>query len=629
MMPERASAVARLSALLLIVLGAWRIAVIVGATPMLGYANQFDMGRTSACFGIWPDLPGPARYEAHPRAPIAEYVRGETRPAECYPGSELAFVAAALAVAPHDGPIDLRLVGAVKGVVLVLLALTLDAALKRRPAWALAHAAVFALVLADPMITLWLNTLYTEFGALLGAYASIALLPVLVARERHEVWPSRTALAGFALGLAVLGMSRQQHLLLPAVLALPVVLSLWRPARGAALALAIEVCAIVLVQATWIPRPATIAAANDADVVLGAILPASRDPARTAARLGLPARCLQSSGASWYEAMGESLQQTCPEALVLPPRALAALAFTEPATIVRAILRGLPQLQDWQLGYLGTVEGRDFAGHREVRAMAGPAAISLAPLVTALPPAVFWFALAASLALLATSAVATAHALRRRRSAPFALVIFALAATAWYAILTAILGDGYVEIPRHAQLAAPCLGAMLLIVVGALLAPALNARRGLTVVSKAALGTTTLVLASMAIAVLGYVLLRGPIAALPLATGVVDRPKQNRVPDAVVEFAGWALDPHGVARVELVTDTGAVYPAEYGLAYAGARGEPLSLYFPSYPGVALPGFTAILPPRALAAGSVGVRTVVVNRDGVRTEIDRRRLVVVR
>ncbi len=37
----------------------------------------------------------------------------------------------------------------------------------------------------------------------------------------------------------------------------------------------------------------------------------------------------------------------------------------------------------------------------------------------------------------------------------------------------------------------------------------------------------------------------------------------------------------------------------------------------------------MLPQQALAAGSVGVRTVVVNIDGVRTEIDRRRLVVVR
>ena len=116
--------------------------------------------------------------------------------------------------------------------MLILVALGLDAALKRRPAWALANAAVFAFVLADPMTTLWLNTLYTEFGALLGAYASIGLLPALVVAGSAVGSPPRWALFGFACSLAVLGLSRQQHLLLPAVLALPVLISLWRPARG-------------------------------------------------------------------------------------------------------------------------------------------------------------------------------------------------------------------------------------------------------------------------------------------------------------------------------------------------------------------------------------------------------------
>ena len=626
MMPERAGAVARVAALLLIVLGAWRIAVTVGASPMLGYANQFDMGRTSACFGLWPDLPEPARYQAHPQAPIASYVRGAARPAECYPSSELAFVAIALAVAPRDRPVDLRLIGAVKALTLVLLALGLDASLKRRPAWALAHAAVFAVVLADPMTTLWLNSLYTEFGAILGAYASIALLPLIAAREPASGPIPRRALIGFALGLAVLGLSRQQHLLLPPLLALPAILWLWRPAPRAALALAVWVGAIVLVQATLISRPATITAANNADVVLGAILPASRSEARTAERLGLPARCLQSSGASWYETMGESLQATCPEALALPKRALALLAVTEPATVARAILRGLPQLQDWRLGYLGTVEGRDFAGSGAVRAVAGPAASSLAPLVTALPPVAFAFGLATSLALLVTSAVASFLACLRRRPAPFELVVLALSATAWYAILTSILGDGYVEIPRHAQLAAPSLAALLLIVVAAALVWALRARRERAAPAASNAGSLGVVAAALAIAALVFAILRGAMEAIPLATGVVDRPKQNRVVDGAVDFAGWALDPRGVARVELATDGGAIYKADYGLPKIGARGEPLALYFPSYPDVAHAGFAVSLPREALASGSVGVRTVVVNVDGVRTEIDRRTLV---
>jgi hypothetical protein len=625
MMPERSRAVARLAALVLLALGVWRIAVIVAASPMLGYANQFDMGRTSACFGLWPDLPEPARYEAHPQAPIAHYVRAEPRPAECYRSSELAFVAAALAIAPRDGPVDLRIVGAVKGALLILVALGLDAALKRRPAWALANAAVFAVVLADPMIMLWANTLYTEFGAVLGAYASIGLLPALVIREPQSA-PPRWTLFGFACSLAVLGMSRQQHLLLPAVLALPVLISLWRTARGIALGLGLWVLALAIAQA-MMARPATITAANNADVVLGAILPASRDQARTADRLGLPPRCLQSSGASWYETMGESLAATCPEALAMPRRALAAVAFTEPATVARATLRGLPQLQDWRLGYLGSVEGRDFAGNEAVRAVAGPAAISLATVVTALPRQAFVWILGGSLALLVASTGATLRASIRGRSAPFALLIYALTATAWYAILTSILGDGYVEIPRHAQLAAPCLAASLLIVAGALVAAMLTAARRKAGIAPAAPATLSIVVASLAIAAIGYIALRGAIAATPLATGIVDRPKQNRVPDGAVEFVGWAVDPRGVARVELVADGGEVYRADYGRPYAGARGEPLALYFPSYPDVALPGFIARLPAQALAAGSLGVRTFVVNIDGVHTEIDRRRLVV--
>jgi hypothetical protein len=459
----------------------------------------------------------------------------------------------------------------------------------------------------------------------LGAYASIGLLPALVIREPQSA-PPRWTLFGFACSLAVLGMSRQQHLLLPAVLALPVLISLWRTARGIALGLGLWVLALAIAQA-MMARPATITAANNADVVLGAILPASRDQARTADRLGLPPRCLQSSGASWYETMGESLAATCPEALAMPRRALAAVAFTEPATVARATLRGLPQLQDWRLGYLGSVEGRDFAGNEAVRAVAGPAAISLATVVTPLPRQAFVWILGGSLALLVASTGATLRASIRGRSAPFALLIYALTATAWYAILTSILGDGYVEIPRHAQLAAPCLAASLLIVVGALLAAMLTAGRRGTATVPGAPAPVPIVAASLAIAAIGYIALRGAIAATPLATGIVDLPKQNRVPDGAVEFVGWALDPRGVARVELVADGGEVYRADYGRPYAGARGEPLALYFPSYPDVALPGFIARLPAQALAAGSLGVRTFVVNIDGVHTEIDRRRLVV--
>ena len=88
-----------------------------------------------------------------------------------------------LAIAPGDGGrLSLRLVGAVKGAALIPGgARASTQRLKRRPAWALANAAVFAIVLADPMSTLPGSIPFTPSSALLlGAYASIGLTPALV-----------------------------------------------------------------------------------------------------------------------------------------------------------------------------------------------------------------------------------------------------------------------------------------------------------------------------------------------------------------------------------------------------------------------------------------------------------------
>ena len=219
MLPRR---LALLLASLLLIMGAVRIGWMAGHQPVLGYANQFDMGRTSACFGLWPDLPAPGRFGAHREAPIARYVEGERRPDECYVSSELLFTGVAIAswkVAAAAGvaspaAMDLRYVGVVKAIALVLLALIFTLLLRERPAWMLTHAAVFAVVLADPVVTLWLNTLYTEFAAVFFAYAAVICL-VMIAGD----YPGRRGwYLAFGAALLGLGLSRQQHALLPACL---------------------------------------------------------------------------------------------------------------------------------------------------------------------------------------------------------------------------------------------------------------------------------------------------------------------------------------------------------------------------------------------------------------------------
>jgi hypothetical protein len=631
MMPERSRFVA-LVAVALIVAGAWRLHTIVGATPMLGYANQYDMARTSACVGLWPDLPAPARFEAHPQAPLSRYVRLDERSDACYPSSELAFVAPAIAAVSVGEAVDLRRIGLFKATLLLALALAFTLLLQSRPGWALLHAALFAIVICDPLNTLWLNTLYTEFAALFFLYASIVLLVAIAAREFLDDAPNRWLVAAFALCLAGLGLSRQQHLLLPLLLSLPAVVSLWNPARRSALAILAIAALVAIAQAGSIERNPTIVAANNTDVVLGALLPASLDPVRTANRLGLPERCLQSMGASWYVTMGESLTQSCPEASSVSRLRQGWLVLVEPLTALRAWLRGLPQLQDWRLGYMGTVEGRDYAGAEAVRAVGGAAAFSVAPVVTALPWSIFLFGLTASFVLLVVGVSVVLVAAMRGRRAPLALALYALTASAWYSIATAIGGDGYVEVPRHAQLAAPCLYAAAVLLAARLVAPLAaplwvllgGSARALV---RAALAALTYAAIALGVAAALQPLVRAAMAAVPMALGVVDLPARNVVAAGPVAISGWALDPQGVAAVEIVTDSGEVITATPHLPYSGARGESLELYYPSYPEVARAGFVARLPARLLDSGAVALRTLVVSGTGVRTEIDRRRLVV--
>ncbi len=611
-------------AFVLIVVGALRVYAVVSAAPVLGYANQFDMGRTSACVGLWPDVVPAARLQAHPEAPIATYVRDERHPQDCYWSSELLFVAPVAALMSVGDKIDLRIIGAVKGSVLVLIALALGVMLQNRPGLALAHAIVFALVVCDPIVTLWMNTLYTEFSALLFAYASVVLVVAIGARPAQADPPARTQVIALALSLAGLGLSRQQHMWLPALLILPLVFGLWVPARRAALLLVAVAAAVAVVQAEHLSPQSSILEANSADVVLGAILPASRDETLTASRLGLPERCLASVGANWYVTMGEQLRSTCPEALATPRGRVVALIATEPVTLLRAALRAVPQLQDWSLGYLGSIAGRRFGGGGATREIGGALATSIAPVVAQIPLLAFMQMLAAAGAVFLGSGVACVAAVLSRRSAPLALTLYALTGVAWYAVMSSVFGDGYVEVPRHAHLASVALYATLVVMLASLLAPTLavmGGRRERTMDPAA-----TFALLAIGAAVVSLVPLRYAMDTTPMAFGVVAEPQSNKVPSGDVEWSGWAIDPRGVERVEVVVNGGAAIQARVGLPYLGARGEPLTLYFPAYPSTAEAGFSATIPGEALAHGSAEVRTFAVNWAEGRTEIDRRRLV---
>jgi hypothetical protein len=130
-----------LACALLLALGTLRMLAIVLHDPLLGYANQFDMIRTSACVDLYPDLPAAERYAGHPWAPVAHYVPHARAEAGCYPATGVAIVALAKsvvgvgqavgAVTPQRFP--LRAVGVLDAAIVAALALAFVIAERRRP----------------------------------------------------------------------------------------------------------------------------------------------------------------------------------------------------------------------------------------------------------------------------------------------------------------------------------------------------------------------------------------------------------------------------------------------------------------------------------------------------------------
>src|SRR2546421_4792781 len=82
---------------LLVALAFARMAALVLHDPLLGFANQYDMVRTGACVGLYPDLPPGKRDAATPDAPLEQYRLGARHADACYWGSEALLAGAVVA----------------------------------------------------------------------------------------------------------------------------------------------------------------------------------------------------------------------------------------------------------------------------------------------------------------------------------------------------------------------------------------------------------------------------------------------------------------------------------------------------------------------------------------------------
>lgn len=597
----------------LVALGLARAGALVAHEPLTGYGNQYDMHRTGACMGLFPAIDAARRYQATPDAPIARYVH-EKPGGDCYPSTASALVTAVAVAAnawrPDASAFELRWVGWAQWGLLAFAALTLAFFLRRRPAAAVFHGLVVLLVLADPVATLWMNTLYTEFTVVWGLYASIGAASVL-ALEDDPPWAAWILLA---IAIAALAFSKEQFAWLPVAFVLAAAPWLWFRSRAGLAAVAVIAVLGALVSTVVLPRPESIAMANRTNVYLGLLAPARGEPAAALQALGLPARCAPLVGASWYLRRGEKLEVECPEVFALPSTAFLRFA-DEPEVLGRAFARILPAMQQVVPPYVGVVAGDRRAGVGDLPVGLGS---PLAWAASRLPYAAFLVLSIAVFLLAPFAAVAAAVVARPGTGDPRAGLLCAmlLGGTALYAAITTVFGDGLSEAARHylaGQLAT--VAALLGLVAGV----AVLAMRLVADVPRAAYEIATALVALLVVVVSAWFTLQWT-RHQPLAIGVLDKPAGRALPAAGLKLEGWALDPEGVARVE-VTWAGETRNATF-----GQRTPALREMFPGYPDAGRGGYTLDLGPADVASARDAVlRVRAHNRAGVATVIDERRV----
>lgn len=207
--------------LLLVALGLLRAALFVAHDPAFGYGDLPDLQRTTDCVGLMPLAGDPKPGEI--ARPPSYYQTAALNPAGCYLGSGMLLavpVAIAYRVAflvGHEAEvlIPLQAFGLFKLFLFTVLAMAVALALKPHPLASLVHGLMFFMIIADPVATLWLNTLYSESAALLGAYGAVAMIAVIVLTGSTQRWPWWFLGASFIL----LGFARDQFGFLPLLLA--------------------------------------------------------------------------------------------------------------------------------------------------------------------------------------------------------------------------------------------------------------------------------------------------------------------------------------------------------------------------------------------------------------------------
>lgn len=613
---------------LLISLAFLRMISFASHHPMIGYANQYDMARTSACIGLWPIQKSP--YEAKADSPIRNYISGAVMSDVCYPSTDV-FLADiskslwSLAVSvnmANPAEFDLRWVGATKIIVLLVAAMMIAFALRDRPGIGTIHSLALLLVFADPINTLFFNTLYTEFGAFIGSYLMLgAFLALGVKQIGSQAYLSIILIMS---GMLALLFSRTQHVWLPLVLFIIYGFFFLRfevSRRNGILAVL-----SVLVTIGYASRLSVndqlspgLGKANIVNTVFLTHLPVYPDTSLALRNLGLGPDCETLVFTSWFRNRGYNFDEICPEVFTMPRSRLITALLQQPAALTRMAAFAAYSSTGWRMGSVGEVEGVSYA-RSENQGFIYASMASWLVESSSFGQYVFFWALPIISGLIAglVLMVCPIRSLGSNRdyvlTCLMSLVVGMHIIT--YAWASSLFGDGSSELAKHLHLAQlfALVSWLVIAALGVYLTTETVRRRQVSTedTGSGPLAVVWLFALSVPFALIASVAISRTAAAI----GSIDMLDRHLVHSGhALEFSGWVKDPYGVEKVT-VSFRGRDFPVHSEQpAYDVDRWFPIDSRFPAM------SFRTLVDVGLPNADRMPLRLIVTNRRGHHRVVD--------
>ncbi|WP_321919165.1 glycan biosynthesis hexose transferase WsfD [Paraburkholderia tropica] len=442
-----------------------KIVLVVFASPLMGYGNNYDFIRQSSCVGVYQTYPGEPARLANPQAPVDTVIySGVIAPSTCMRSIDNVYPWIASRFHKVGDRIGFQTISAWKIATLLAFGLCLMVLVKDR--WSrLVVTLAFALIFGDLGVLLYANTLYLEFSVVMSGFFAVFATALLLSGQHGN----KSVVAFALIAMLWLGATKQQYMPLAAALGLTCALALWLRGVRKRYALVFVVSSLCIPVAYALANHTdssllkAVRFANNTDTWLGAVLPAAPDKAAALARVGLPPSCEPGIGKTWYD-QGMQAQHPCPAVEHISRVRLLSLFLYAPATFTEPMYQAIQQTYPFYTSYLGHLSSPDTANTRSYRLLR---VTSLSHWLARQGPE---GAVPETLFALIVAAIALLAWLRTWHSDPGLQLPLAIT---WlgggliiYSLASSVFGDGYIELQKHAVLLLPGFGFVL---AGALL----------------------------------------------------------------------------------------------------------------------------------------------------------------